>query len=337
MKLATFDDGSRDGQLMVVSRDLSLAHFATGLARTLQQVLDDWNFLSPQLENLAQQLNAGRAPRAFGFEPRHCLAPMPRAFQVAAGFAYPSHVSRLRRDGQWAGDARAAAGDKPLLALAAGEPLLGPHADAHVAQDGWDVDCAAQLAAITGDVRAGARADEALDGVRLLTLSCDWLLRTRLASEAPRGGGIVQSRLGWSFAPVALTPDELGAAWHGGRLHAQVTLQRNGELLGRCDSGDEMGFHFGQLIAHLARTRSLRAGAIVGSGPISNEDATRGACCVAERRALDAAAASAERTPFLRFGDRVRVDATAADGRSLFGVIEQRLASWRGAAAAESA
>jgi fumarylacetoacetate (FAA) hydrolase len=334
MKLATFNDGTRDGQLMVVSRDLTQAQFATGIARTLQHLLDDWNFVSPQLEALYQGLNSGRAPRAFAFDARHCLAPLPRASQRADGFAYPQHLARLRREGLVPAAADKAS-DKPLLQLGSGDSLHGAHEDVHVATVAGGIDFGAGLAAITGDVRAGARADEALDGVRLLTLACDWTLRERMFAELARGFGAVQSRFAASFAPVAVSTDELGALWGDGRVQARLDVHCNGRPIGRCDTGPEMAFHFGQLIAHLARTRPVRAGSVVGSGTVSNEDPERGACCLAELRALETAATGAAQTPYLQFGDRVRIDLAAADGHSLCGAIEQRVMSWRGAAANE--
>lgn len=327
MKLATFNDGSRDGQLMVVSRDLTQAQFATSVATRLQQVLDDWNFLSPQLEDLYQSLNSGRATRAFAFEPRDCLAPLPRAFQWVDGSAYLNHATLLRRArGQ---EPTEKLRTDPLMYQGGSDDLLGPHDDVRLGRVSWGLDFEAELAVITGDVRQGARADEALDGVRLLALANDWTLRERVPPELAKGFGFLQSKPATAFAPVVLTPDECGEAWQGGRLQARVHVQLNGERVAMCDTGPEMVFHFGQLIAHLAKTRRVRAGSIVGSGTISNEDRSHGVCCLAERRAIETLDDGEPKTPWLQHGDRVRIECVDADGRSLFGAIDQRVVPLR--------
>lgn len=334
MKLATFNDGSRDGQLMVVSRDLSQAQFASGIATRLQQVLDDWNFLSPQLEDLSQGLNNGKAARTFAFDPRQCLAPLPRAYLRADGLAYPSHLTRLRRAGITTQAERS--DGKPLMWRAAGDELLAAHDEVRVAKTSWGIDFEAALAVVTGDVRQGARADEALDSVRLLLLANDWTLRERAELERARGCGFVQSKPATAFAPVAVTPDELGTAWRDGRAFARVEVHSNGRSIGRCGTGDEMAFHFGQLIAHLSRTRALRAGAIVGSGAISNEDPAHGVCSLAEQRALEILEHGEPRMAYLEHGDSVRIELMGADGSSLCGAIEQRVAPVRSAASART-
>ncbi|MFO1218833.1 MAG: fumarylacetoacetate hydrolase family protein [Burkholderiaceae bacterium] len=323
MKLATFNDGSRDGQLMVVSRDLAQTHFASGIATRLQQVLDDWNFLSPQLESLYQSLNSGRAPRAFAFDARQCMAPLPRAYQWADGSAYLNHAVLLRRArGQ---EPTEKMRSDPLMYQGGSDDLLGAHDDVRLPRVSWGLDFEAELAVITGDVRQGARADEALDGVRLVALLNDWTLRERVAAELAKGFGFLQSKPATAFAPLVLTPDEFGAAWQGGRLHAWLEVQLNGERLARCDTGPEMVFHFGQLIAHLAKTRRVRAGSIIGSGTVSNEDRSRGVCCLAERRAIETLDEGEPGTPWLQHGDRVHIDCVDADGRSWFGAIDQRV------------
>ena len=324
MKLATYKDGSRDGQLVVVSRDLGLAHFATGTATRLQQALDDWNFISPQLQDLYVALNQGRARHAFAFDPRLCMAPLPRAYQWADASAYLPHVDRLRQ-------ARGAELPDPLLS----DPLMvqgcsdnfhGPCDDAWFGSDTWGIDFEAELAVITGDVEMGASPEQALDGVRLLMLANDWSLRHLAPAELAKGFGFVQSRPATAFSPVAVTPDELGDAWQGGRVHLTLRSALNGRQLGLNDTGPEMHFHFGQLIAHLAKTRHVRAGAVVGSGTVSNADAAKGFACIAEKRAFETLQLGAPSTHYLTVGDTVRIEMKGRDGLSVFGVIEQTVA-----------
>jgi fumarylacetoacetate (FAA) hydrolase len=324
MKLATFNDGSRDGQLMVVSRDLRHAQFATGVASRLQQLLDDWNFLSPQLEELYRNLNAGKARDAMPFDARACMAPLPRAVQWADGSAYLNHVTLLHRSR--AADLPANLHSDPLMVQRGSDRFLGPHDEARFRKVAWGIDFEAQIAVVTGDVRIGARAEQALDGVRLLMLVNDWALRELVSGELAKGFGLVQSKPATAFSPLAVTPDELGAAWHGGRVHLRLDTHWNGRSVGRCDAGPEMAFHFGQLIAHLAKTRSVSAGSIVGSGTVSNEDRSHGFSCIAEQRALETIDRGAPTTAYLQFGDVVRIEMMGLDGQSVFGAIEQRVA-----------
>jgi fumarylacetoacetate (FAA) hydrolase len=297
MKLATLKDGSRDGQLVVVSRDLAQAHHASHIAGTLQRVLDDWNFLSPQLEDLYATLNGGKARHAFAFEPRHCMAPLPRAFRrVAAG--------------------PADSGGRPRVVEGASDDVLGAcdeaaFASAQVASGG--IDAAAGVAVVTGDVAQGADAEAAIDGVRLLLLVNDWALRGSAGTDFADGGGLAPAAL--ACAPVAVTPDELGSAWRGGRVNLAPDCRRNGTPLGADGAGLAPPLHFGALMARLASTRRLRAGSIVGGAHTTVHVA--GA----------AAAAGAPAPARWQFGDTLRVELRAADGSSVFGAIEQRLAA----------
>jgi fumarylacetoacetate (FAA) hydrolase len=324
MKLATLNDGSRDGQLVVVSRDLAIAHFATGIATRLQQLLDDWNFLSPQLEDLSTTLNQGKARHAFAFDPRQCMAPLPRAFQWADGSAYINHVELVRK-------ARGAEVPEsfytdPLMYQGGSDDLLGPTDDARFASTDWGIDFESEVAVITGDVGIGSTPEQAIDAVRLVMLANDWSLRTLIPAELAKGFGFVQSKPATAFSPVAVTPDELGEAWRGGRVHLTLHTAWNGRTVGLTDAGPEMTFHFGQLIAHVARTRRLRAGSIVGSGTVSNKDWNRGFSCIAEKRAIETIEGGAAKTPFMQFGDTVRIEMKGADGQSVFGAIEQQVA-----------
>jgi fumarylacetoacetate (FAA) hydrolase len=320
MKLATYRDGSRDGQLVVVARDLGSAHYATGIATRLQQALDDWNFISPQLHDLHETLNAGKARHAFAFDPRRCMAPLPRAYQWVAGSAFINHVELVCQ--ARGADMPEGLDTDPLMYQGGSDDFLGPCDDIR-GDEAWGIDFEAGLAVVTGDLPMGTSADAALEGVRLLMLANEVSLRELIPAEVANGFGFVQGKPATAFGPVAVTPDELGAAWRGGRVHLPVHCDWNGRSVGRCDAGPEMTFHFGQLIAHLCKTRNVRAGSIVGSGTVSNRDASKGYCCIAEKRALETIEHGAPATGFLRHGDSIRIEMPGGDGRSVFGAIEQ--------------
>lgn len=274
LKLATYRDGSSDGQLVVVSRDLGLAHYATGIASRLQSALDDWNFIAPQLEDLFAQLQSGRARHAFAFEPERCMAPLPRPVLHVQGNAYPSHHAVLRRaagrrDGAEAAEAAEAA---PLFLCAAPSGRFqGPCADIVLPEDAPEIDYAAGLAVVTGAMPAGIGADHALDGVRLLLLTHCVSLHGLMPPAAQRAAvcAPLTAQGAVACAPVAVTPDELGAAWSEGRVQLALQSLQNGRRVGRCDAGAAMRFHFGQLLGALARYQPVPAGAVVGGGPVS--------------------------------------------------------------------
>ncbi|TFY97842.1 fumarylacetoacetate hydrolase family protein [Ramlibacter rhizophilus] len=317
MKLATYKDGSRDGQLVVVSRDLAAAHYATGIADRLQQVLDDWNFLAPQLQDLYDALNQGRSRHAFAFDPARCMAPLPRAYQWVRGSAY------LQTDS--------------LIDQGASDHFLGPRDPIVLPREELGVDFEAGLAVVTGDVQRAASPEQALDGVRLLMLVNDVSLRSLVAPEREaKDSAGVQGRPATAFSPVALTPDELGEAWQGGRVHLSLHSSWNGRKVGLCETGPDMRLHFGELIAQVARLRPVRAGSIVGSGVVSNpavEAASgrmewpRGFSCIADKRAAEIVLDGQPSSGYLKFGDTVRIEMKGKDGQSLFGAIDQELAS----------
>jgi fumarylacetoacetate (FAA) hydrolase len=320
MKLATYRDGSRDGQLVVVSRDLGSAHYATGIATRLQQALDDWNFISPQLYDLYESLNAGKARHAFAFDARQCMAPLPRAYQRADGSAFIDHVELVR---QARGiDMPEVLHIDPPMYQGASDDLLGPCDDIR-ADEAWGIDFGAELAVVTADLPLGTSAEAALEGVRLLMIANDVSLRELIPAELAKGFGFLQGKPATAFGPVAVTPDELGRAWRGGRVHLTLQCDWNGVSVGRCDAGPAMSFHFGQLIAHLCRTRNVRAGSIVGSGAVSNRDRAKGYSCIAEKRAVETIEGGAPTTGFMRHGDTIRIEMTGDDGQSVFGAIEQ--------------
>ena len=332
MKLATYKDGSRDGQLVVVSRDLGTAHYATGIADRLQQVLDDWGFLSPQLQDLYDSLNSGKARHAFAFDPAQCMAPLPRAYQWADGSAYINHVELVRAARQ--SEVPASFYTDPLMYQGGSDDLLGPCDDVAVREEAWGIDFEAEIAVITGDVPMAATPEQALDGIRLVLIANDVSLRNLIPAELAKGFGFLQSKPATAFSPVAVTLDELGDAWEQGRLHLTLQSTWNGRKVGMCEAGPEMTFHFGQLIAHICKTRNVRAGSIVGSGTVSNKGVPgangktewpRGYSCIAEKRAIETIQDGKPATEFMKFGDTIRIEMRGKDGQSIFGTIDQKI------------
>ena len=321
MKLATLKDGTRDGQLVVVSRDLRTAAIADAIVPTLQRALDDWTFYAPQLQDLSDSLNQGRARHSFAFDPKACMAPLPRAFQWADGSAYVNHVELVRR-------ARKAEmppefWTDPLIYQGGGDDLLGPEDDIVCASEAYGIDFEAEVAVITTDVPMAVKPADALRHVRLLMLVNDVSLRNLIPAELGKGFGFFQSKPATAFSPVAVTPDELGDAWHEGRVHRPMIVHWNGKKVGQPDCGTDMVFNFGELIAHAAKTRNVRAGSIVGSGTVSNKDTKRGYCCIAEKRCLETIEHGAPTTEFMKFGDSVKIEIFDEAGKSIFGAIDQ--------------
>ncbi len=333
MKLATYKDGSRDGQLVVVSRDLGTAHYATGIASKMQQVLDDWGFLSPQLQDLYDQLNSGRARHAFPFDPAQCMAPLPRAYQWADGSAYINHVELVRKARN--SEVPESFYTDPLMYQGGSDDFIGPCDDVVVPSEAMGIDFEAEIAVITGDVKMGTDADQALDGIRLVMIANDVSLRNLIPAELAKGFGFFQSKPATAFGPVAVTLDELGDAWDHGRVNLTVQSTWNGRKVGMCDAGPEMTFHFGQLIAHVAKTRNLRAGSIIGSGTVSNKGVEqngrtewpKGYSCIAEKRCIETIQDGKPSTEFMKFGDTIRIEIKGKDGASIFGAIDQSIAA----------
>ncbi len=323
MKLATLRDGTRDGRLAVVSRDLTRAAYADGIAQTLQAALDDWDGHAPALAALAADLEADRAASSFDFDPAQALAPLPRAHHWVDGSAYVNHVELVRK-------ARGAKMPEsfwtdPLVYQGGSDDLLGATADVPLPDEAHGIDLEAEVAVVTGDVPMGTSPADGRKHIRLLMLVNDWSLRNLIPGELEKGFGFYQSKPATAFSPVAVTPDELGPAWDGAKVHLPLVVHVNGKLLGRPNAGVDMTFDFGQLVAHVTRTRRLGAGTIIGSGTVSNYDRSQGSCCLAEVRMLEVLAKGTPSTPFLRFGDRVRIEMQDAGGRSVFGAIDQRV------------
>ncbi|MBI3144138.1 MAG: fumarylacetoacetate hydrolase family protein [Pseudogulbenkiania sp.] len=321
MKLATYQNHTRDGQLMVVSRDLTRAVAVPHIAATLQAALDDWSNVEPALQDIYRALNRGDAAGAEAFDPTRCHSPLPRAYQWADGSAYLNHVELVRK-------ARGATVPEsfyhdPLMYQGGSDNFLPPHAPIPLRDEAWGLDFEGEVAVITGDVALGAGVEECGRAIRLLMLVNDVTLRNLIPNELAKGFGFFQSKPATAFSPVAVTPDELGDAWRDGKVHLPLLVDYNNAFYGRPDAGVEMQFNFPQLVAHVSKTRTLAAGSIVGSGTVSNHDRSVGSCCLAEQRMIEIIDSGAATTPFMKLGDKVRIEMKDANGESLFGAIEQ--------------
>jgi len=323
MKLATGRDGTRDGRLLVVDRALARAVPVPGIAPTLQRALDDWSRCSPALQEVYRQLEAGRCPEALPFAATDVMAPLPRAYHWVDGSAYVNHVELVRK--ARGAEMPATFWTDPLVYQGGSDDLLGATDDALFANEEFGIDLEAEIAVITDDVPMGVTVADAGRHIRLLMLVNDWSLRNLIPAELAKGFGFYQSKPATAFSPVAVSPDELGAAWDGGRVHLPLVSQINGQWFGHPNAGIDMTFAFPQLIAHVAKTRRLGAGTIVGSGTVSNYDRSLGSACIAEKRMLEQLANGAPRTAFLRFGDRVRIEMLDGAGHSIFGAIDQKV------------
>ena len=323
MKLGSLKEGGRDGTLVVVSRDLARAVLAGGIAATLQQALDDWQHAAPRLVALAQALEAGQAAGAFELEMQALAAPLPRAYEFVDGSAYLPHVERVRR-------ARGAEVPEsfytdPLMYQATSAGFYGPRDPVRVVSEDYGIDLEAEIVVVTDDVPMAVTPEQASTHIQLVGLVNDVSLRNLIPPELAKGFGFLQSKPRSALSPVLVTPDELGEHWRGNKLHLPLLTHINGQWFGAPEAGEDMQFDFSQLVAHAARTRPLAAGTIVGSGTIANQDVTRGASCFAEQRTVETLRDGKPSTPFMKFGDTVRIEMLDRDGRSLFGAIEQRI------------
>ncbi|WAF89057.1 fumarylacetoacetate hydrolase family protein [Aeromonas hydrophila] len=323
MKLATLNNGKRDGALVVVSRDLSRAVRVPQLAATLQAALDEWAELAPKLTAVYQQLNDGACADAFPFDETACLSPLPRAYQWADGSAYVNHVELVRK-------ARGAEMPEsfwhdPLMYQGGSDSFLPPRGTIPMGSEEWGIDFESEIAVITDDVPMGTSPQAAAGHIKLLMLVNDVSLRNLIPGELAKGFGFFQSKPSSSFSPLAITPDELRDDWRDGKVHLPLETHLNGALFGAPDAGVDMTFNFYELIAHAAKTRPLGAGCIIGSGTVSNYDRSRGSSCLAELRMLEIIESGQATTPFLRFGDTVSIAMQDRNGMSLFGTILQRV------------
>ena len=331
MKLATLKDGTRDGRVVVVSRDLSRAA-PVPQVKTLQDALDDWDALAPELQALSVRLNDGMIAGTLAFDPAECLAPLPRAYQWADGSAYVNHVELVRK--ARGADMPPSFWTDPLMYQGGSDTFLAPTQGIPLADPAWGCDLEAEVAVIAGDVPLGCSLEQARAAIRLVLLVNDVSLRGLIPNELAKGFGFFQSKPSSAFSPCAVTPDELGAAWDGGRLHRPLVSHLNGRKLGEPDAGVDMTFDFPTLVAHAAKTRALGAGAIIGSGTVSNRgpdggpgkpvaEGGLGYSCLAEVRTVETLLTGKPQTPFLQHGDRVRIEMFDQNGRSIFGAIDQ--------------
>ena len=333
MKLASLKSGGPDGTLIVVDQALRRAVAVPDIARTLQTALDDWTTLCPELRSVYRLLEAGELRDVFDLDPARLAAPLPRAYQWADGSAYVTHVELVRK-------ARGAAMPEslwtdPLMYQGGSDGFLGPRDPVAVADEGWGIDFEAEVAVILDAVPMGVTPEQAARHIRLVLLVNDVSLRNLIPGELAKGFGFFQSKPASAFSPVAVSPEMLRPAWDGGKLALKLRCHVNGALFGEPNAGVDMTFDFPRLIAHAARTRALGAGTIIGSGTVSNRDPAAGSCCIQERRMIETIEHGAPRTPFLKFGDRVRIEMLDHAGASIFGAIDQEVARYAGPAEPE--
>ncbi len=324
MKLASLKIGGRDGTLIVVSRDLSRAISVPDIAATLQSALDEWDEISPKLDEVAASIESGPVDGEFAFNSADCAAPLPRAYHWVDGSAYVNHVELVRK-------ARGAEMPEsfwhdPLVYQGGSDDFLGPNDDIVVPSEEFGIDMESETAVVTGDVPMSTTAEAAGKYIRLLMIVNDVSLRNLIPGELAKGFGFYQSKPSTAFSPVAVTPDEMGDAYEGGVFKLPLRTHLNGELFGEPDCDVDMTFNFNQLIEHVTRTRRLGAGAIIGSGTISNYDRSKGSSCLAEIRMLETIEHGKPVTPFMSFGDRVGVEMLDRNGDTIFGAIEQTVA-----------
>ncbi|MBS0199166.1 MAG: fumarylacetoacetate hydrolase family protein [Proteobacteria bacterium] len=323
MKLGSLKEGGRDGTLIVVSRDLSKAVRATAIAPTLQRALEDWSNVAPRLNALSEDLNAGKAEGAFDLDMNDLAAPMPRAYEFVDGSAYLPHVERVRR-------ARGAEVPEsfytdPLMYQAVSAGFYGPRDAVKVTSEDYGIDLEAEVVIVTDDVPMAVTPAEAASHIQLVGLVNDVSLRGLIPPELAKGFGFLQSKPRSALSPVFVTPDELGDAWKGNKVHRPMLTHINGKWFGAPEAGVDMQFDFAQLVAHAAKTRPLTAGTIVGSGTVANEDTSLGASCFAEQRTVETLRDGKPSTPFMKFGDTVRIEMLDAEGKTIFGAIEQKI------------
>ena len=339
MKLATLKNGTRDGKLVLVTRDLEFYVDASAIAPTLQAAFDNWATVAPRLQELSDEVGAGSTiAKRTKLDTTQLHSPLPRAFQWADGSAYVNHVELVRK-------ARNAEMPEtfwtdPLMYQGGSDSFIGPRDDIAMADTAWGIDMEGEIAVITDDVPMGASLDQARDAIRLIMLVNDVSLRGLIPGELAKGFGFFQSKPSSAFSPVAVTPDELGDAWDGGKVHLPLNVDLNGKPFGRANAGVDMTFDFAQLVAHAARTRPLGAGSVVGSGTVSNKldggpgkpvaEGGAGYSCIAEIRMIETIETGAAKTPFLQFGDRVKIEMLGKDGTSIFGAIDQTVTQYKG-------
>jgi fumarylacetoacetate (FAA) hydrolase len=326
MKLASLKEGGRDGTLIVVDRALKQAVRATGIAPTLQKAIEDWATIAPKLQDLADKLSDGKAPGAFELDPMALAAPLPRAYQWADGSAYVVHVELVRKargvempPSFWT---------DPLMYQGGSDSFVGCRDEIELGDEAWGIDFEGEIGVIIDDVPMGISAEAARRHIKLVTMLNDVSLRNVIVTELAKGFGFFHGKPATAFAPVAVTPDELGDAWDGARLDLPLISTFNGKEFGHPNAATDLTFDFGQLIAHAAKTRHLEAGTVVGSGTVANRDAAVGCSCIAERRVRETIDTGKPVTPFMKFGDHIRIEMFGRDGQSIFGAIDQKVVKY---------
>ncbi len=321
MKLASIDNNTRDGQLVVVNKELTKAVKVPEIAETMQSALDNWNEIQNKLQTVYEDLNSDKLSNVLDFSSLKVMAPIPRAYHWADGSAYVTHVELVRKarnaelpESFWT---------DPLMYMGASDAFIGANDDIEIEKEDWGIDFESEVAVITDDVPAGLNPEEALKHIKLITIINDVSLRNLIPNELSKQFGFYQSKPWTSFAPVVVTPDELEDSWKDGKVHLPLNSTLNGKLIGSPNAGIDMTFHFGQLIAHAAKTRSLMAGTVIGSGTVANQGSLNGASCLAEVRCLEVIKDGKPSTPFMSFGDRIEIEMKDKEGQSIFGKINQ--------------
>ncbi|SFG92768.1 fumarylacetoacetate (FAA) hydrolase [Duganella sp. CF458] len=336
MKLASLKDGSRDGRLVVVSRDLKSCQPVPNIAATMQDALDNWDVAAPQLKQIYALLNQGSASGAQPFDESLCHSPLPRAYQWADGSAYINHVELVRKARN--AEVPASFYTDPLMYQGGSDSFVGPRDPVFALDEAWGIDLEAEVAVITGDVKMGASDEDAAKAIRLVMLVNDVSLRNLIPNELAKGFGFFNSKPASAFSPVAVTPEELGKSWQDNKLHLPLLVQINRQPFGKPNAGEDMTFSFAQLVAHAAKTRELCAGTIIGSGTVSNKQGSLngssianggvGYCCLAEVRMYETIEEGKPQTGFLQFGDTVRIEMHDAQGKTIFGAIDQTVLNY---------
>jgi len=321
MKLASIVNNTRDGQLVVVNRELTKAVKVPEIAETMQFAIDNWKDTETKLQNIYNALNSNELPNVFDFSSVRVLAPIPRAYHWADGSAYVTHVELVRKarnselpESFWT---------DPLMYMGASDAFIGANDHIEIENEEWGIDFESEVAVITDDVPAGINSTEALKHIKLITIINDVSLRNLIPAELTKQFGFYQSKPWTTFAPVVVSPDELEGSWIDGKLHLPLYSTLNGELIGSPNAGVDMTFDFGQLIAHASKTRSLMAGTVIGSGTVANQGSPNGSSCLAEVRCLETIKDGKPSTPFMSFGDRIEIEMKYSDGSSIFGKINQ--------------
>jgi fumarylacetoacetate (FAA) hydrolase len=326
MKLASLKEGGRDGTLIVVDKDIKRAVRASGIAPTLQKALDDWSSAAPRLAELAELLRDDKAVGSFELDTKALAAPLPRAYQWADGSAYVVHVELVRKargvempPSFWT---------DPLMYQGGSDSFTGCNDEIEMADEAWGIDFEGEIGVIVDDVPMGISAEAARRHIKLVTILNDVSLRNLIVTELAKGFGFFHGKPATAFAPVAVTPEELGSAWNGARLSRPLISTLNGREFGHPDAATDLTFDFGQLIAHAAKTRHLEAGTVVGSGTVANRSADVGCSCIAERRVRETIDEGKPVTPFMKFGDEIRIEMFDAAGQSIFGAIDQKVVKY---------